>query len=193
MNAAAQFLRDRSVFDAVPPSALFGNARDVRVFAPSAVNLLSPSTCEILRTTVLSRRGGSLRVVILDPAEKDAVRIAARQLDESVEFQVQALAAALDITLSRLGQMSRWRTPGTFEYRMFPYNPGYSLVLIDPDTPHGRLIVEIHAFRNPSTLSRMHLELTRDRNERWYAYWVEQFDHLWEAARPELDRAPAEI
>src|SRR4051812_31428586 len=47
---SAEFLHDRSVFDAVPLGTLFGNARDVRVFAPSAVNLLSASTCEILRT-----------------------------------------------------------------------------------------------------------------------------------------------
>ncbi|MBO3746051.1 hypothetical protein J5X84_08245 [Streptosporangiaceae bacterium NEAU-GS5] len=67
-------------------------------------------------------------------------------------------------------------------------------MLIDPDSPHGRIIVEFHAYRNRSTLSRMHLELTRERNERWYAYWVEQFTYLWEAAaKPELRRAPAEF
>ncbi|WP_248962413.1 hypothetical protein [Sphaerisporangium perillae] len=181
-DQGAEFLHDRSAFDSVPISVAFANARDVRVFAPSAVNLLSAHTCEILRTSVLSRKGGSVRVIILDPREHEAVQIASRQLDESVRFQVQSLPAALSATVERLEAMREWRVSGSFDYRVFPYNPGFSLVIIDPETTHGRVILEIHGFRNQSTFSRMHLELTHARNERWYTHWVEQFDHLWEAA-----------
>jgi hypothetical protein len=183
-------LHDRSVYDAVPLSALFANARDVRVFAPSAVNLLSAQTCEILRNTVLARKGGIVRVVILDRREEAAVRLASRQLDDSLEFPVQRLPAALHNTMERLEHMGQWKTEGSFDYRLLSYNPGFSLVLIDPETPQGRVIVEVHAFHNPSTSSRMHLELTRGRNERWYAYWVDQFNHIWEAARRDLTPTP---
>jgi len=180
---ATELLHDRSAFETRPLSEVFANARDVRVFAPSAVNLLSAQTCDVLRRTVLSRKGGSVRVVILDPEEKDAVRLAARQLDESLEFPVQRLPAALQSTLERLELMAGWQTTGTFEYRLLAYNPGFSLVLIDPESSHGRVIVEIHGFHNPSTPSRMHLELTRDTGERWYTYWADQFTHIWDAAR----------
>ncbi|GGL11080.1 hypothetical protein ACFFWE_28115 [Sphaerisporangium melleum] len=183
LTAPADILHDRSIYERSPVSSLFETARDVRVFAPSAVNLLSAQTCETLRRTVLARRGGSVRVVILDQREREAVRLAAAQLDESVDFPVQRLPAALRTTMEHLALMSAWRTAGSFAYRLLPYNPGFSLVLIDPDTPRGRLIVEIHGFHNLSTSSRMHLELTRDHDERWYAYWVEQFDHIWNAAR----------
>lgn len=182
--SAAELLHDRSAFESRPLSEVFANAQDVRVYAPSAVNLLSATTCDVLRRTVLSREGGSVRVVILDPREKDAVRIASRQLDDSLEFPVQRLPAALQSATERLDLMSAWRTTGTFEYRLLAYNPGFSLVLIDPDTPHGRVIVEIHGFHNPSTPARMHLELTRTTGERWYTYWITQFDHIWESARP---------
>ncbi|MGC5010390.1 hypothetical protein ACLQ2R_06455 [Streptosporangium sp. DT93] len=190
----ADLLHDRSVYDTAPLSSLFAHARDVRVFAPSAVNLLSAQTCEILRTTVLAREKGRVRIVVLDPAEKAAVRLAARQLDDSIEFPVQRLPASLEGTMERLRLMGDWKVAGGFEYRMLPYSPGFSLVLVDPETPRGRIIVEIHGFHNPSTSSRMHLELTRGRDERWYAYWVEQFDHIWRTATPDLRRfsAPAE-
>ncbi|MGJ6965729.1 hypothetical protein ACSDR0_27865 [Streptosporangium sp. G11] len=176
-------LHDRSVYDEVPLSSLLSQARDVRVFAPSAVNLLSAQTCELIRNTVLAREKGNVRIVILDSLEKAAVRQAAKQLDDSVEFPVQRLPSALDSTMERLRLMSGWKTAGEFEYRLLSYSPGFSLVLVDPETPRGRVIVEIHGFHNASTSSRMHLELTRGSDERWYTYWVNQFDHMWEAAR----------
>jgi hypothetical protein len=184
VEPAVELLHDRSVYDTVPLSALLERARDVRVFAPSAVNLLSAQICETLRNTVLAHESGLVRVVILDGREEEAVRLAARQLDDSLEYPVQRLPAALRSTMERLLHMARWRTAGSFSCRVLAYNPGFSLVLIDPETPRGRVIVEIHGFHNLSTSSRMHLELTRGRNERWYAYWVNQFDHIWDAARP---------
>ncbi len=182
-ESPAGLLHDRSVYDAVPLSSLLAQARDVRVFAPSAVNLLSAQTCELMRNTVLARERGNVRIVILDPLEKVAVRQAAKQLDDSIEFPVQRLPAALDSTMERLRLMSGWKTAGEFEYRLLSYSPGFSLVLVDPETPRGRVIVEIHGYHNASTSSRMHLELTRGRDERWFAYWLNQFDHMWEAAR----------
>lgn len=175
-------LNDRSTFGGTSVPAAFSTARDVRIFAPSAVNLLSAHACEILRTGVLNRKGGSLRVVILDQRESEAVRLASHQLDDSVRYRVQNLPAALATMTERLAAMSRWQTTGTFDYRLFPYNPGFSLVIIDPETAHGQVIVEIHGFRNQSTFTRMHIELTNARNAPWYAHWVEQFDNLWEAA-----------
>ncbi|MGV9774637.1 hypothetical protein [Streptosporangium sp. NPDC003464] len=190
---STSILGDRSAFDSVPLSAALANARDVRVFAPSAVNLLSAHTCEVLRKSVLARTGGSVRVVILDPAEKAAVRMASRQLDDSVEFPIQKLPAALESAVERLDLMSGWETEGQFRYRLLPYSPGFSIVLIDPDSSKGRAIVEIHGFHNPSTSSRMHLELSRAQNERWYSYWVRQFDYIWrEAAQPEVTPAGAD-
>jgi hypothetical protein len=57
----------------------------------------------------------------------------------------------------------------------------------DPETRHraedGLLIVEIHGLRNEATASRMHLQLTRTSSERWFVYWRNQFEHLWQSAR----------
>ncbi|GAA3153956.1 hypothetical protein GCM10010466_51100 [Planomonospora alba] len=182
-------LGDRSAFERVPLHVRFRQARDIRILAPSAVNLLSPQTCELLRSTVLARPDGTLRVVVLDPAETAAVEIAAAQLDDSVDLPVQRLPDAVRTTLGHLRAMGRWQVKGGFEARLLPYSPGFSLVALDPDTAHGKVIVETHGFRNTSTASRMHLELTSENSPHWYAYWLQQFEHAWQSGS-RLDPGP---
>ncbi|GAB1817784.1 hypothetical protein [Herbidospora sp. RD11066] len=111
-----EVLFDRSRFEEVPLAGLLRDARDVRVFAPSAVNLLSPQTCELLRNTVLARRNGSVRVVVLDPAETGAIDLAARQLDDSLEFPIQRLP--LSLTQERLNLVEGWRIEEAPSFRL---------------------------------------------------------------------------
>ncbi|MBG0814054.1 hypothetical protein [Planomonospora sp. ID82291] len=181
-------LGDRSAYEHVPLHVRFRQARDVRILAPSAVNLLSPQTCELLRSTVLSRADGTVRVLVLDPAETAAVGIASAQLDDSVDLPVQRLPDAVRTTVGHLRAMGRWQVKGDFGARLLPYSPGFSLIALDPDTAHGKVIVETHGFRNTSTASRMHLELTRENSPHWYAYWLQQFEHAWQTGSP-LDGA----
>ncbi|NJP94259.1 hypothetical protein HCN51_33300 [Nonomuraea sp. FMUSA5-5] len=176
-------LGDRTDFDQTPVTRLFDGVRDVRIFAPSAANLLTAQVCETLRTGVLRHPEATVRVVLLDPDEETAIRIARRQLDESDAHRTQTLPVALNAVLERLASMRGWKTRGKVEYRLFPYNPGFSLVLTDPEAWQGRAIVEMHGA-GQSTFARMHVDLIRERHERWYAYWVGQFDYLWETARP---------
>jgi hypothetical protein len=180
---ADEALSDRGSFDATPFSARLDNAHEVWIFAPTAVNLLNIQHVEALRSKVLARPGGVVRIVVLDPDEDAAVRLAARQLDDSVDFPSQTLQTSLESTLQRLRLMSTWNIPGSLECRLLGYNPGFSLVAIDPGTRHGTVIVEFHGFHNEATTSRMHLELTRAIAPRWYAYWSDQFHHIWHAAR----------
>jgi hypothetical protein len=154
------------------------------VFAPSAANVLSPRTCEALRTSVLDRADGVVRVVVLDPLREDAVQLAVRQLDESLEYPVQQFRHSLEATVHQLERMSNWPVKGTVEYRYVDYNPGFSLVAINPSRRDGVVIVEFHGFHNDATHSRMHLELRRGDSDRWYNYWLDQFGAIWTASRP---------
>lgn len=172
-------LNDRTSFDAAPLPSRLREAREVWIFAPSAAHLLSESTCQLLRGTVLNRADGVLRVVVLDPAEQAAVDLASRQLDDAVDFPIQRLPECLRTTLSRLSIMAGWSVNGSFEYRRAGFNPGFSLFIVDPSTGGGSVIVEFHGVRNESTSDRMHIELTRRNSERWYAYWVNQFHYIW--------------
>ena len=177
-------LLSRSAFDDVTFASRLRTARNVWIFAPSAANLLTASTADELRRTVLARADGAVRVAVLDPSAKAAVDLAARQLDDAVDFPMQKLHDALPTTVSRLASMSGWDVPGNLDVRYAAYSPGFSLVAVDPYEKHGVLIVEFHGFHNESTGSRMHIEIHRRDTEHWYEYWTDQFETLWSASRP---------
>lgn len=177
-------LKDRSAFENNPFPARLREASELWVFAPSAINLLAPQTCDTIRTTILANPDGIVRVVILDPAAEAAVQLTTRQLDDSLDFPSQLFSSSLEATYRQLQRMAAWEERGSFEYRLAAYNPGFSLVAIDPGTRKGVVIVEFHGFHNQVTNSRMHIELTHALSEQWYTYWLGQFDRIWHAAQP---------
>lgn len=184
IHSADDIFQDRFAFDDRSLPDRLKNAKEIWIFAPTAVNLLSAHNCDLLRTAILSRPGGVVRVVVLDPAEEAAVKIATRQLDDSVDFPVQNFSSSLQTTLQLLHAVAAWNLTGTFEYRLLGYNPGFSLFAVDPSSRNGHIIVEFHGFHNEATSSRMHIEITRSQSEQWYEYWTEQFTRIWHAAKP---------
>lgn len=177
-----ELLHDRFAFDSNPIADRLKTAAEVWVFAPTAVNLLSASNSEIIRTGILSRPGGVVRVVVLDPANERAVRLAHRQLDDSVDYPTQDVGETLRTTMRTLTGMAAWPVRGSFEFKFLDYNPGFSLVAINPRSRDGRVIVEFHGFHNEATASRMHIEIAHRQSDRWYAYWIEQFNRIWAGA-----------
>jgi hypothetical protein len=177
-------LMDRFALDDHPLPDRLRNAKEIWIFAPTGVNLLSAHNCELLRKEILNRPGGVVRVVVLDSTQEAAIRIATQQLDDSLDYPTQDFSSSLQATLRLLRAVASWTVNGIFEYKVLSYNPGFSLVAIDPSARNGQVIVEFHAFHNESTSSRMHIEVTRLQSEHWYAYWTDQFTRIWEAAYP---------
>lgn len=177
-------LENRFAFDRAPLSERLKNVTEVCIFAPSAVNFLSAHNCELLRTEVLSKPNGIVRVVILNPANEPAIQLAARQLDDSLDYPIQDFQPCLQDTIRQLRVMTSWNLKGSFSYRLLDYNPGFSLVSFNPTNRNGRAIVEFHAFHNESTSSRMHIEISRQQSDHWYAYWTNQFNRIWDASLP---------
>ena len=177
-----ELLSDRFALDKTPFSERIDGASQVWIFAPTGVNLLSAQNCEVLRSKVLSKSNGAVRAVILDSSNEQAVQLAVRQLDDSLDFPLQAFRDSLEITERQLSRMATWNVNGSFDYKLLDYNPGFSLVAIDPTSRNGHVIVEFHGYHNEATTSRMHIELSRQQSERWYVYWTEQFEHIWTTA-----------
>lgn len=177
-------LKDRSAFEDKPFPARLREASELWVFAPSAINVLTPENCGTIRTALLANPDGVVRVVVLDPAAESAVQLTTQQLDDSLDFPTQMFPSSLEATLRQLHRMAAWPVRGSFEYRLAAYNPGFSLVAIDPGTRQGVVIVEFHGFHNQVTNARMHIELTRALSEQWYTYWLGQFERIWRAAQP---------
>ncbi len=176
-----EILNDRSHFRPLPER--IKGARKLWIYGPSAVNILNQENTLAIKDSILSHADGEFRVIIQDPDAKGAMDILVQQLDNSLDFQLQELPAAIQITLSILRKLAGWKVSGTFEHRLLAFNPGFSMVVIDPDKNSGVAIVEFYGFYHEHTASRMNIEITRSQSERWFTYWVSQFDRMWEAAR----------
>jgi hypothetical protein len=173
-------LLDRSDYDRRPVTDDLLAARDVWIFAPVGTNLLTNERCDLLRHGPLARADGSVRIVVLrafDPA--DAI---SGQLDALLDHPVQPAATSLRDTHGRLRAMAGWSVPGTFSYGEIAVNPGFSIVAVDPQSPHGYANVEFHGFRNDTIGARMHIRLTRADGQ-WWTYWLDQFEEIWRSAR----------
>jgi hypothetical protein len=193
-GSADDVLKDRTAFEDKPVAARLREAQELWIFAPSAINLLAPQNCDTIRTTILADPDGVVRVVVLDPAAETAIQFATRQLDDSLDYPSQLFRSSLEATIRQLQRMTAWQKRGSFEYRLADYNPGFSLVAIDPATSRGIVIVEFHGFHNQVTNTRMHIELTRATSDQWYTYWLGQFDRIWQAAKaPTFGQAEAEF
>jgi hypothetical protein len=177
-------LHSRSAFDDTTFVSRLKSASEVWLYGPSLASVLDPANAGHLRKTVMARPDGVVRAMVLDPERPEALALAADQIDASIDHPTVDLAEALPASIGRLTTMAGWSVAGTFEWRYAPFNPGFSLVAIDPYGKGGLLIVEFHGLHNDSDAERMHVELTSAKSERWYEYWREQFEDLWKRARP---------
>jgi hypothetical protein len=121
--------------------------------------------------------GASIRLIVIDPASS-APRQARLRSKGGVEDDffvdlIRTTAARLCI-LAELGDL-----PGTLELGLLPYVPSFGLFLIDPDEPHGRIIVEI--YQHKSLAFNPTFELDAQQDAQWYRFFREQFDLLWES------------
>ncbi|MBW4702423.1 hypothetical protein [Micromonospora sp. RL09-050-HVF-A] len=175
----ARVLLDRSAYEERPIGRVFESAREVSIFAPIGSNLLTVERCESLKNGPLSRRGGVVRVILLAPLKSDDKR--AMQLDGLLERSIQSAHTALAETYDRLRRMSEWDMEGKLLVKMISFNPGFSLVAIDPTASEGFINVEFHGYRSDSLSSRMHVRLDSN-DQKWFRYWLRQFEAMWSDA-----------
>jgi hypothetical protein len=183
------FLDDRSDF--IPLKTRLEKAQSMWIYAPSAANILSADNTKTIQQTILSRPGGEFRVIIQDPDKTEEIAELKAQLDDRITFQIQDLPTEIQRTLDLLRRMKDWHTTGNFDFRLLATNPGFSLVVIDPDKRKGTVIVEFYGYTHDHTANRMHIEITPEQSERWFTYWVGQFNEMWEGAHednPEMEQ-----
>lgn len=176
-----EVLRDRSEFGAF--AEVIDGARTLWLFAPSAVNVLTTSSVDI-KHHILDKPGGEFRLILQDPLKSEALAITTQQIDASVQYALHQLPDAIRQSQALVEKMRGWTSAGTVEHRFFPYSPGFSLVIIDPDKPTGRVIVEFHGIHHEQITNRMHVVIARAQSQYWFEYWVRQFEYMWDTARP---------
>jgi hypothetical protein len=151
-------------------SKLLPGVRDLRIYGPTAVNVLVSSGD--IRRFVLDA-GGSVRVIVQDPLP-ELMRQTALQLDDNVDFE-----STLRSSIATLEKLAT--NPG-FKFRTLHTNPGYSLTIVNASKANGYVIFESHGFKDENIADRMHIVIKRRESEHWFAYWVTRFDAMWETA-----------
>lgn len=166
-------LRDRQSYG--PLRDFVRGGSEMCIYGPSAVNLLT--SAGVLEREILDR-GGKLRVLIQDPSEAASINMLYRQLDEMSTMLTDDIQRASAI-LENLKERRNY----DLEYRLLPYSPGFSIVIIDPDGRDGRLVIEFFGYSNRSIEDRMHIEIQRRQSNYWFEYWASQFERMWDDAK----------
>lgn len=159
-------------------SQLLARAAEVWLYAPTGVNVIVHAAD--IRRHVLDR-GGRIRVVVQDPDSPGKQTVQA-QLDDSLDFD-----RTLENSIATLARMTAW---GDCRFRLLPFSPGFSMVVVNPGKPDGYLILELHGFQDENITDRMHVRISRSESLHWFDYWVARYQAMWEAAR---EPAPASI
>lgn len=172
-----EVLRSREDFG--PFSKLLQGTRDLRIYGPTAVNILVNSAD--IRRFVLEK-GGKVRVIVQDQDPR-VLANAAAQLDDNLD-----LSSTLSNSLAILARLSA--EPG-FAYRTLRASTGFSLVVVNAEDPGGYVIFESHGFKDDNIADRMHIVISRRESPRWFSYWVARYDAMWSAAKPIAPPIPA--
>lgn len=165
-------LKDRQSFGSF--REFIRGGKELWVYGPSAANVLRNDP-DIQREIL--DRGGRVRVLMQHP-DSPVMSIMPRQYKaiHHLEDDIQASLKVLRGLKSSL-------KVGILEYGLLDHNPGYSLIIVDPDGPDGRLIVEFHGYDTDRIIDRMHIDISRQQSQYWFEYWAKQFDMMWQARR----------
>ena len=143
--------------------------------------ICGPSNYNVLRDAALQRevldRGGEVRVLLQDPEAESSMAILRQQLDPTSDLDHDIHGALLLLDKMRANN-------GKADYKMLPYNPGFSMLIVNPTDGGGYLTVEFFGFHNKLIDERMHIVIERRSSQYWFEYWTKQYQSMWDASKP---------
>lgn len=165
-------LMDRQSYG--PLREFIRGGRDLWVYGPSSVNVLVNSSD--LEREILEH-GGTIRVALQDPEQKASMEILHHQLDHMSYLLESDIQRSIKVLEDMQGAKK------SVDFRLVPYSPGYSLLIVDPRGRDGRLVVEFYGYSNQRITERMHMVIQRNQSQYWFDYWVKQYELMWEKSR----------
>jgi hypothetical protein len=87
-------------------------------------------------------------------------------------------------TLIRLAEISNSvsNSKGTLEVRVVDYLPPWTLIAINPSDPDGFMSIRLTTFRI-SNDRRPSFDLRRKVDNKWFLFFLEQFEAVWKEAK----------
>lgn len=116
--------------------------------------------------------GAKVRIILMDPNSTAPDQAVLRSKGvSSRRFYIDTLRP----TLERVGMLSNFSDK--VDLGLLPYKPAFGMIIIDPDEPYGKIIVEMYPHHSDSFAPTFELQPNRDLH--WYKHFREQFDNLW--------------
>ncbi len=149
--------------------------------------------CGVFLTSTINRqlnniresmsRGARVRVMVADPDSNALAMASERSEEQNLEYHKTKLQASLhDLSYlcryqSKLGPSAR----GSIEVHLLSFAPSFAIYSFDAHKPTGRLLVEMYphivGWGNTPVF-----DLTPTRDDKWHAYFYEQFEQMWRRA-----------
>jgi hypothetical protein len=124
------------------------------------------------------RRGGTLRVAVIDPSGEVTAEAARRSaMPGAGKVFVRRLRPTLDL----LAVLAETAGPGRVEVRLLDFVPAYGLLMVDGRQPYGRIHVDIypHTLGGPEPALNLHA----GHDPAWFPHFAAEFDEIWSAGR----------
>lgn len=137
------------------------------------------------------QKGAKVRILIIDPDSLAPKMSAERSIDpEDTEyFQARLNTSLRDVTylFKSWGDLksSKERTMkvGNLSIRLLSYAPSFGILSFDANQDNGIIFVEMYPHKFGFRLQPA-FDLTLKRDGHWYKYFNDQFDDMWNAAKP---------
>jgi hypothetical protein len=172
-HLAGLFLKTRDCFPNFADR--IRNARTIWLLGGSLERLVSYHHDDFV---LKLNEGATLRFLMMDPASPsvDARAIGLFSMSSAVD-----LRRDIERTLERIGTMAISASGKKPEARVTSFVPSVGMVLIDPHSDNGVIIVEIYPY-NVTSAERAHFELVPG-DGKWYQHFLQQYVHLWADSR----------
>lgn len=120
------------------------------------------------------RLGAEVRIILMDPDSTAPDQAVLRSKGvPNRQFYIDTLRPSLE----RARMLSE--TSNKVDLGLLPYKPAFGMVVIDPEEPYGRIIVEMYPHHSDGFAPTF--DLQPDRDPQWYPFFQKQFDNLWKA------------
>lgn len=136
------------------------------------------------------KSGGNIRVLVVDP---DSLALQMSALRSEDPDDVGYFSKRLETSFNDLGYLYKsWEeyqklySPskvGSLSIRLISYAPSFGTISFDANRSNGVVFVEIYSHRSGYG-SQPTFDLTLHRDGEWYKYFVEQFEQMWQDAKP---------
>jgi hypothetical protein len=163
---------------ALPPiESAFVNAKQIDV---SAISLATLSVTHHALLDSSREAGCKIRLICTNPANRQIANLIAERIPEAPngDMHIAHVGTALKALRSITGQSA---SGGNLEVRVINSLPPFGLFVVDGDSSHGKLRVELYPYGCP-VADRPVIELLASRDGDWYVLFRQQFEALWQKA-----------